>query len=96
MFVPESIDTYLIHMAIEILEKDCVNQPLCDSNKKRRPPTSEESYASPKRSKEADPNAKVLTMCRIFMKRPFIPWAYSNPGMLHFLNCHKFWYKGTF
>ncbi|XP_045444855.1 Werner syndrome ATP-dependent helicase isoform X3 [Pipistrellus kuhlii] len=56
MFVPESIDTYLIHMAIEILEKDCDNkllfQPACDSNKKRCFPNSEASCSSPKRSKE--------------------------------------------
>lgn len=56
MFVPENIDTYLIHMAIEILEKDCDNrllcQPSCDSNKKRCFPNSEVSCSSPKRSKE--------------------------------------------
>ncbi|KAK1341832.1 hypothetical protein QTO34_016583 [Cnephaeus nilssonii] len=56
MFVPENIDTYLIHMAIEILEKDCDNrllcQPSCDSNKKRCFPNSEASCSSPKRSKE--------------------------------------------
>ncbi|XP_036154388.1 Werner syndrome ATP-dependent helicase isoform X2 [Myotis myotis] len=56
MFVPENIDTYLIHMAIEILEKDCDNrllcQPSCDSNKRRCFPNSEASCSSPKRSKE--------------------------------------------
>ncbi|XP_006916392.1 Werner syndrome ATP-dependent helicase [Pteropus alecto] len=58
MFVPENIDTYLISMAIEILEKDCDNrllcQPSCDSNKKRCFPNSEESCSSSKRSKEKD------------------------------------------
>lgn len=65
MFVPENIDTYLIHMAIEILEKDCDNrllcQPSCDSNKKRCFPNSEASCSSPKRSKEeVGPDTKVL------------------------------------
>ncbi|XP_028382700.1 Werner syndrome ATP-dependent helicase isoform X1 [Phyllostomus discolor] len=65
MFVPENIDTYLIHMAIEILGNDCDNrllhQPACDSNKKRCFPNSEESCSSSKRSKEeAGPGGKVL------------------------------------
>ncbi|KAM5310956.1 bifunctional 3'-5' exonuclease/ATP-dependent helicase WRN isoform 2-T2 [Glossophaga mutica] len=65
MFVPENIDTYLIHMAIEILGNDCDNrlllQPSCDSNKKRCFPNSEESCSSSKRSKEeAGPDGKVL------------------------------------
>lgn len=64
MFVPENIDTYLIHMAIEILEKDCDNrlscQPSCDSNKKRCFPNSEASCSSSKRSKgEVGPDTKV-------------------------------------
>ncbi|XP_071076279.1 bifunctional 3'-5' exonuclease/ATP-dependent helicase WRN isoform X2 [Desmodus rotundus] len=65
MFVPENIDTYLIHMAIEILGNDCDNrllhQPSCDPNKKRCFPNSEESCSSSKRSKEeAGPDGKVL------------------------------------
>ncbi|XP_074185790.1 bifunctional 3'-5' exonuclease/ATP-dependent helicase WRN isoform X2 [Rhinolophus sinicus] len=65
MFVPENIDMYLIHMVIEILEKDSDNrllfQPSCDSNKRRCFPDSEESYSSSKRSKEEEvgPNTKV-------------------------------------
>ncbi|KAM5275089.1 bifunctional 3'-5' exonuclease/ATP-dependent helicase WRN isoform 4-T4 [Hipposideros larvatus] len=64
MFVPENIDTYLIHMAIEILEKDHDNrrlsQPSCDSNKRRCFSNSEENYLSSKRSKEeVGPNTKV-------------------------------------
>ncbi|XP_053515841.1 bifunctional 3'-5' exonuclease/ATP-dependent helicase WRN isoform X3 [Artibeus jamaicensis] len=65
MYVPENIDTYLIHMAIEILGNDCDNrllhQPSCDPNKKRCFPNSEGSCSSPKRSKEeAGPDGKVL------------------------------------
>ncbi|XP_037382570.1 bifunctional 3'-5' exonuclease/ATP-dependent helicase WRN-like [Talpa occidentalis] len=56
LFVPENIDTYLIHMAIGILGNDLNNrllcQPSCDSNKKRCFPNSEESCSSSKRSKE--------------------------------------------
>uniref|UniRef100_H0X0X3 DNA 3'-5' helicase n=1 Tax=Otolemur garnettii TaxID=30611 RepID=H0X0X3_OTOGA len=56
MFVPESIDTYLIHMAIEILKNNCDSrllcQPSCDSNKKRCFPRSEEGWLSSKRSRE--------------------------------------------
>ncbi|XP_057361150.1 bifunctional 3'-5' exonuclease/ATP-dependent helicase WRN isoform X3 [Manis pentadactyla] len=64
MFVPESIDTYLIHLAIEILEKDhedrLLGQLSCDSEKKRCLPDSEESCSSFKRSKgEVDANPKV-------------------------------------
>ncbi|XP_058146087.1 bifunctional 3'-5' exonuclease/ATP-dependent helicase WRN isoform X2 [Dasypus novemcinctus] len=52
--VPANIDTYLIHMAIEILEKDSqlLSQPSCHSNKKRCFPNSEESCLTSKRSKE--------------------------------------------
>ncbi|XP_036694664.1 Werner syndrome ATP-dependent helicase isoform X1 [Balaenoptera musculus] len=64
MYVPENIDTYLIYMAIEILEKDCDNRMLCqsscDSNKKRCFPNSEESCSNSKRSKEeVGTNTKV-------------------------------------
>ncbi|XP_023573349.1 Werner syndrome ATP-dependent helicase isoform X2 [Octodon degus] len=56
MLVPENIDTYLIHMVIEILESDrghtVLCQPSCDSSKKRCFPNSEESSSSSKRSKE--------------------------------------------
>ena len=72
MYVPENIDTYLIYMAIEILEKDCDNRMLCqsscDSNKKRCFPNSEESCSNSKRSKEeVGTNTKVLIICRIFI-----------------------------
>ncbi|XP_045635169.1 Werner syndrome ATP-dependent helicase isoform X2 [Ursus americanus] len=54
--VPENIDTFLIHMVIEILEKDCDNRLLdqlsCASNRKRYFPNSEESCSSSKRSRE--------------------------------------------
>lgn len=77
IFVPENIDTYLIYMAIAILEKDCDNrllcQPSCDSNKKRCLPNSEESCSSSKRSKEkVSPNTKSLIICRIFIKCHFV------------------------
>ncbi|KAF4026175.1 hypothetical protein G4228_018195, partial [Cervus hanglu yarkandensis] len=56
IYVPENIDTYLIHMAIKILEKDGEHRMLChsscDPNKKRCFPDSEESSSSSKRSKE--------------------------------------------
>uniref|UniRef100_A0A2K5ZK77 Bifunctional 3'-5' exonuclease/ATP-dependent helicase WRN n=1 Tax=Mandrillus leucophaeus TaxID=9568 RepID=A0A2K5ZK77_MANLE len=53
MLVPENIDTYLIHMAIEILKHgtDSRLQPSCDVNKRRCFPSSEE-ISSSKRSKE--------------------------------------------
>ncbi|XP_062069753.1 bifunctional 3'-5' exonuclease/ATP-dependent helicase WRN isoform X1 [Lepus europaeus] len=63
--VPENIDTYLIHMAIEILENDHDSRPsghrtLCDSNKKRCFPSAEESCSDSKRSKEeTGTNTKV-------------------------------------
>ncbi|XP_075853243.1 bifunctional 3'-5' exonuclease/ATP-dependent helicase WRN isoform X3 [Microcebus murinus] len=62
--VPENIDTYLIHMAIEILKNDhdsrLLCQPSCDSNKKRCFLNSEESCSSSKRSKEeVGTNTKV-------------------------------------
>nr|XP_020756788.1 Werner syndrome ATP-dependent helicase-like [Odocoileus virginianus texanus] len=56
IYVPENIDTYLIHMAIKILEKDGDHRMLChsscDPNKKRCFPDSEESSSNSKRSKE--------------------------------------------
>ncbi|XP_054353931.1 bifunctional 3'-5' exonuclease/ATP-dependent helicase WRN [Pongo pygmaeus] len=54
MLVPENIDTYLIHMAIEILKHgpDSRLQPSCDVNKRRCFPSSEEICSSSKRSKE--------------------------------------------
>ncbi|KAM7111011.1 bifunctional 3'-5' exonuclease/ATP-dependent helicase WRN isoform 2-T5 [Molossus nigricans] len=63
MFVPENIDTYLIHMAIEILEKDCDNrllcQPSCDSTRKRCFPNLKESCSSSKRrNEEVGPDTK--------------------------------------
>lgn len=65
--VPEDIDTYLIHMAIEILNKDSKYRLLCqpsyDSNKKRCYSDSEESCSSSKRNKEEDTNIKVDEKC---------------------------------
>lgn len=61
--VPEDIDTYLIRMAIEILNKDSKYRLLCqpsyESNKKRCYFDSEESCSSSKRNKEEDTNIKV-------------------------------------
>ncbi|KAL1772870.1 Werner syndrome ATP-dependent helicase isoform X1 [Sigmodon hispidus] len=54
MLVPENIDTYLIHMVTEILESgDSRCQPSCDSSRKRRFPSSEESCVDSRESKEA-------------------------------------------
>ncbi|XP_023593602.1 bifunctional 3'-5' exonuclease/ATP-dependent helicase WRN isoform X1 [Trichechus manatus latirostris] len=54
--VPSNIDTYLIHMAIKVLERDDDSRLLCqlscDSNKKRCFPNSEESRLNSKRSKK--------------------------------------------
>eukprot|EP00073_Rattus_norvegicus_P053479 XP_017455863.1 PREDICTED: Werner syndrome ATP-dependent helicase isoform X1 [Rattus norvegicus] len=54
MLVPENIDTYLIHMMIEILESGSHGrtQPSCDSNRKRCLPSPAESCGSFKKSKE--------------------------------------------
>ncbi|XP_029425106.1 Werner syndrome ATP-dependent helicase isoform X2 [Nannospalax galili] len=54
MLVPENIDTYLIHMAIECFESDpdSRSQPSCGSNRKRYFSSSEESCSSAKRNKE--------------------------------------------
>ncbi|XP_033086305.1 Werner syndrome ATP-dependent helicase isoform X2 [Trachypithecus francoisi] len=58
MLVPKNIDTYLIHMAIEILKHgtDSRLQPSCDVNKRRCFPSSEEISSSSKRSKEEGNN----------------------------------------
>lgn len=87
--VPENIDTYLIHMAVELLKNDCDSrllcQPSCDSNKKRCFPNSEESCSSSKRSKEeVDTNTEVLIMCRIFIHCHFVQFAYAHSRMLFF------------
>uniref|UniRef100_A0A8I5NXP2 Bifunctional 3'-5' exonuclease/ATP-dependent helicase WRN n=1 Tax=Papio anubis TaxID=9555 RepID=A0A8I5NXP2_PAPAN len=60
MLVPENIDTYLIHMAIEILKHgtDSRLQPSCDVNKRRCFPSSEEISSSSKRSKEETSSAE--------------------------------------
>uniref|UniRef100_A0A8C2QZS4 DNA 3'-5' helicase n=1 Tax=Capra hircus TaxID=9925 RepID=A0A8C2QZS4_CAPHI len=56
IYVPENIDTYLIHMAIKILEKDGDHRMRCHSScdpiKKRCFPNPEESSSNSKRSKE--------------------------------------------
>ncbi|KAH0504364.1 Werner syndrome ATP-dependent helicase-like protein [Microtus ochrogaster] len=60
MLVPENIDTYLIHMVIEILESgDSRSQPSCDSNRKRCLPSSEESSVSVKKSKDVVTDTKM-------------------------------------
>ncbi|XP_033086315.1 Werner syndrome ATP-dependent helicase isoform X3 [Trachypithecus francoisi] len=60
MLVPKNIDTYLIHMAIEILKHgtDSRLQPSCDVNKRRCFPSSEEISSSSKRSKEETSSAE--------------------------------------
>lgn len=61
MLVPENIDTYLIHMVIEILESaDSGSQPSCDPNRKRCLPSSEESSVSVKKSKDVVTDTKVF------------------------------------
>ncbi|KAM7227229.1 hypothetical protein CapIbe_021642 [Capra ibex] len=65
IYVPENIDTYLIHMAIKILEKDGDHRMRCHSScdpiKKRCFPNPEESSSNSKRSKEeVDTKTKVL------------------------------------
>lgn len=61
MLVPENIDTYLIHMVIEILESgDSRSQPSCDPNRKRCLPSSEESSMSIKKSKDIVTDTKVF------------------------------------
>jgi hypothetical protein len=93
MLVPENIDVYLIHMAIEILESDhdcrSSGQSSCDSNMKRCFPNSEETYSSSKRSKEEvlTNTTKVLIICRIFIKCQCVHFAM-------FLDL-LFWYKVT-
>ncbi|XP_038545884.1 Werner syndrome ATP-dependent helicase isoform X1 [Canis lupus familiaris] len=69
--VPENIDTYLIHMVIEILEKDSDNRLLsdglsCASNRKRYFPNSEENCSSSKRSRE-----EVGTNTKVDGKHPY-------------------------
>ncbi|XP_031195365.1 Werner syndrome ATP-dependent helicase isoform X2 [Mastomys coucha] len=61
MLVPENIDTYLIHMVIEILESesDSRTQPPCDSNRKRCWPSSAESCGSFKKSKKVAAETKA-------------------------------------
>lgn len=60
MLVPENIDTYLIHMVIEILESgDSRSQPSCDPNRKRCLPSSEESSMSIKKSKDIVTDTKI-------------------------------------
>ncbi|KAL4842200.1 hypothetical protein H8958_002876 [Nasalis larvatus] len=60
MLVPENIDTYLIHMAIEVLKHgtDSRLQPSCDVSKRRCFPSSEEISSSSKRSKEETSSAE--------------------------------------
>lgn len=72
IYVPENIDTYLIHMTIKILEKDGDHRmrchSSCDPNKKRRFPDPEESSSNSKRTKEeVDTETKVLIIRRIFI-----------------------------
>ncbi|CAO2611845.1 Bifunctional 3'-5' exonuclease/ATP-dependent helicase WRN [Lemmus lemmus] len=60
MLVPENIDTYLIHMVIEILESgDSRSQPSCDPNRKRCFPSSEEGSVSFKKSKDVVTDTKM-------------------------------------
>lgn len=72
MLVPEDIATYLIHMAIEILENDhnsraAGQETPGDSNKKRSFPSPAETCVNSKRSREdVLTNAEVLLTCIIF------------------------------
>lgn len=87
MLVPENIDTYLIHMAIEILKHgpDSGLQPSCDVNKRRCFPSSEEICSSSKRSKEeVGINTEVLIIYRIFIQCQFVQFAYPSTRMLYF------------
>ncbi|XP_027247088.1 Werner syndrome ATP-dependent helicase isoform X2 [Cricetulus griseus] len=60
MLVPENIDTYLIHMVIEILENgDSRSQPSCDPNRKRCFPSTEESCVSFKKNKDIVTDTKT-------------------------------------
>ncbi|XP_006834589.1 PREDICTED: Werner syndrome ATP-dependent helicase [Chrysochloris asiatica] len=82
--VPANIDTYLIHMAIEILEKDDDSrmpcQLSCDSNKKRCFPNSEESCLQSKRIKEeVDTNTKTSAE---ISKRKLPEWFSKGHGTL--------------
>lgn len=78
MLVPENIDTYLIHMVIEILESaDSGSQPSCDPNRKRCLPSSEESSVSVKKSKD------VVTDTKVFITRLHVYKVSScSPRML--------------
>ncbi|XP_060237578.1 bifunctional 3'-5' exonuclease/ATP-dependent helicase WRN [Meriones unguiculatus] len=72
MLVPENIDTYLIHMVIEILSgSDSRSQPSCDSSRKRCFSSSEENCGSVKESKDTVPDAKTSSE---MSKRKLPPW----------------------
>ncbi|XP_029387943.1 Werner syndrome ATP-dependent helicase isoform X4 [Mus pahari] len=73
MLVPENIDTYLIHMVIEILESgsNSRTQPPCDSNRKRCFPSSAESCGSFKKSKEVVTETKASS---VVSKRKLPEW----------------------
>ncbi|XP_052018497.1 bifunctional 3'-5' exonuclease/ATP-dependent helicase WRN isoform X3 [Apodemus sylvaticus] len=72
MLVPENIDTYLIHMVIEILESDSASraQPSCDSSRKRCFPSPAESCGSCKKSKGMVTETKESSEIPIKRKLP--------------------------
>ncbi|XP_024841971.1 bifunctional 3'-5' exonuclease/ATP-dependent helicase WRN isoform X3 [Bos taurus] len=79
IYVPENIDTYLIHMTIKILEKDGDHRmrchSSCDPNKKRRFPDPEESSSNSKRTKEeVDTEAKTSSE----MSKRKLPWWFAK------------------
>ncbi|XP_058438290.1 bifunctional 3'-5' exonuclease/ATP-dependent helicase WRN isoform X6 [Marmota monax] len=86
MLVPENIDTYLIHMATEILENNHDSRPLfqpsCDSNKKRCFPNSEETCLSSKRNKEevVGMHSDNFSMKDRDHRHPIKPTSWSQPS----------------
>lgn len=79
IYVPENIDTYLIHMTIKILEKDGDHRmrchSSCDPNKKRRFPDPEESSSNSKRTKEeVDTETKTSSE----MSKRKLPWWFAK------------------
>ncbi|XP_055423113.1 bifunctional 3'-5' exonuclease/ATP-dependent helicase WRN isoform X5 [Bubalus kerabau] len=79
IYVPENIDTYLIHMTIKILEKDGDHRmqchSSCDPNKKRCFPDPEESSSNSKRTKE-EVDTKTKTSSE--MSRRKLPWWFAK------------------
>lgn len=79
IYVPENIDTYLIHMTIKILEKDGDHRmqchSSCDPNKKRCFPDPEESSSNSKRTKE-EVDTKTKTSSEMSKRK--LPWWFAK------------------